>query len=147
MGPGGLRDIEFSVQLLQLVHGRSDVLIRSSNTIDALRALAMWGYVGREEASQLEHSYRFLRTLEHRIQLRHLRRTHIVPQDPDELRVIARSMGITSNPIDTLISQWGSNRADLRPDSVALPRLRDFVHSVFLTRLEPCATLKHSAAV
>ena len=62
LGPGGLRDIEFSVQLLQLVHGRSDVLIRSSNTIDALRALAMWGYVGREEASQLEHSYRFLRT-------------------------------------------------------------------------------------
>ena len=114
LGPGGLRDIEFSVQLLQLVHGRSDVLIRSSNTIDALRALAMWGYVGREEASQLEHSYRFLRTLEHRIQLRHLRRTHIVPQDPDELRVIARSMGITSNPIDTLISQWGSNRAEVR---------------------------------
>lgn len=114
LGPGGLRDIEFSVQLLQLVHGRSDVLIRSSNTIDALRALAMWGYVGREEASQLEHSYRFLRTLEHRIQLRHLRRTHIMPQDPDELRVIARSMGITSNPIDTLISQWGSNRTEVR---------------------------------
>ncbi len=114
LGPGGLRDIEFSVQLLQLVHGRSDVLIRSSNTIDALRALAMWGYVGRDEASKLEHSYRFLRTLEHRIQLRHLRRTHTMPQDPEELRVIARSMGITSDPGATLIEQWGRNRAEVR---------------------------------
>lgn len=114
LGPGGLRDIEFSVQLLQLVHGRSDVLIRSSNTIDALRALAMWGYVGRHEASKLEHSYRFLRTLEHRIQLRHLRRTHTMPTDPDELRVIARSMGITSDPATTLIEHWGRNRTEVR---------------------------------
>ncbi len=114
LGPGGLRDIEFSVQLLQLVHGRSDVLIRSSNTIDALRALAMWGYVGRDEASKLEHSYRFLRTLEHRIQLRHLRRTHTMPQNPEELRVIARSMGITSDPGATLIEQWGRNRTEVR---------------------------------
>ena len=114
LGPGGLRDIEFSVQLLQLVHGRSDVLIRSSNTIDALRALAMWGYVGRDEASKLEQSYRFLRTLEHRIQLRHLRRTHTMPTDPDELRVIARSMGITSDPAATLLEQWGRNRTEVR---------------------------------
>jgi glutamate-ammonia-ligase adenylyltransferase len=114
LGPGGLRDIEFSVQLLQLVHGRSDVLIRSSNTIDALRALAMWGYVGRDEATKLEQSYRFLRTLEHRIQLRHLRRTHTMPTDPDELRVIARSMGITSDPATTLLEQWGRNRTEVR---------------------------------
>jgi glutamate-ammonia-ligase adenylyltransferase len=114
LGPGGLRDIEFSVQLLQLVHGRSDVLIRSNNTIDALRALALWGYVGRDEASKLEQSYRFLRTLEHRIQLRHLRRTHTMPTDPDELRVIARSMGITSDPATTLLEQWGRNRNEVR---------------------------------
>jgi glutamate-ammonia-ligase adenylyltransferase len=114
LGPGGLRDIEFSVQLLQLVHGRSDVLIRSSNTIDALRALATWGYVGRDEASKLEHSYRFLRTLEHRIQLRHMRRTHIMPTDPEELRVIARSMGITSDPVETLLEQWMRNRTEVR---------------------------------
>jgi [glutamine synthetase] adenylyltransferase / [glutamine synthetase]-adenylyl-L-tyrosine phosphorylase len=114
LGPGGLRDIEFSVQLLQLVHGRSDVLIRSSNTIDALRALAMWGYVGRDEASKLEQSYRFLRTLEHRIQLRHLRRTHTMPTNPEELRVIARSMGITSDPATTLLEQWGRNRTEVR---------------------------------
>ena len=66
LGPGGLRDVEFSVQLLQLVHGRSDVMLRSANTLDALEALATWGYVGREDAHGLAGAYRFLRTLEHR---------------------------------------------------------------------------------
>ena len=65
LGPGGLRDVEFSVQLLQLVHGRSDVMLRSPTTLVALEALATWGYVGREDASALAYAYRFLRTLEH----------------------------------------------------------------------------------
>lgn len=114
LGPGGLRDIEFSVQLLQLVHGRSDVLLRSSNTIDALRALATWGYVGREEATKLEHSYRFLRTLEHHLQLRHLRRTHTLPDDAQELLTLARSIGIKSDPVDTLLKQWKDHAKDVR---------------------------------
>lgn len=114
LGPGGLRDIEFSVQLLQLVHGRSDVLLRSSNTIDALRALATWGYVGREEAAKLEHSYRFLRTLEHHLQLRHLRRTHTLPEDPQELLTLARSIGIKSDPVETLLKQWKDHAKDVR---------------------------------
>ncbi len=114
LGPGGLRDIEFSVQLLQLVHGRSDVLLRSSNTIDALRALATWGYVGRDEASKLESSYRFLRTLEHHLQLRQLRRTHTMPEAPDELRTLARSMGIKAEPVETLLKQWKAHATDVR---------------------------------
>lgn len=114
LGPGGLRDIEFSVQLLQLVHGRSDVLLRSSNTIDALRALATWGYVGRDEATKLEHSYRFLRTLEHHLQLRQLRRTHTLPEDPQELLILARSIGIKSDPVDTLLKQWKEHAKDVR---------------------------------
>jgi len=114
LGPGGLRDIEFSVQLLQLVHGRSDVLLRSSNTIDALRALATWGYVGREESMKLEQSYRFLRTLEHHLQLRQLRRTHTLPEDPHELLTLARSIGIKSDPVDTLLKQWREHAKDVR---------------------------------
>ncbi len=114
LGPGGLRDIEFSVQLLQLVHGRSDVLLRSSNTIDALRALATWGYVGRDEAMKLEHSYRFLRTLEHHLQLRQLRRTHTLPEDPHELTTLARSIGIRSDPMETLVKQWKDHAKDVR---------------------------------
>ena len=69
-GPGGLRDVEFAVQLLQLVHGRTDDMLRSPNTLAALEALSTYGYVGRGDAAGLERAYRFLRTVEHRLQLR-----------------------------------------------------------------------------
>jgi len=76
LGPGGLRDVEFSVQLLQLVHGRTDPSLRSATTLEALAALARGGYVGRDDAAVLDRAYRHLRCLEHRIQLHRLRRTH-----------------------------------------------------------------------
>ncbi|HXL88579.1 MAG TPA: bifunctional glutamine-synthetase adenylyltransferase/deadenyltransferase, partial [Streptosporangiaceae bacterium] len=63
LGPGGLRDIEFAVQLLQLVHGRTDESLRVPGTLAALRALAAGGYVGRADADDLAESYRFLRRL------------------------------------------------------------------------------------
>jgi [glutamine synthetase] adenylyltransferase / [glutamine synthetase]-adenylyl-L-tyrosine phosphorylase len=93
LGRGGLRDVEFAVQLLQLVHGRGDVTLRSPTTMVALAALADGGYVGRDDAAQLAASYRFLRSLEHRLQLRQLRRTHLLPTSPAERRRIARAMG------------------------------------------------------
>jgi len=93
LGPGGLRDVEFAVQLLQLVHGRADVSIRSPNTLIALRALADGGYVGRDDATRLAAAYRFLRTVEHRLQLQRLRRTHLLPTAEPALRWIARAMG------------------------------------------------------
>src|SRR5207244_7623285 len=77
-GPGGLRDIEFAVQLLQLVHGRIDETLRSPSTLDVLRALSHGGYVGRADGEALDRAYRFLRTVEHRLQLQRLRRTHTV---------------------------------------------------------------------
>ena len=92
LGPGGLRDVEFAVQLLQLVHGRYDKGLRSPTTLRALEALARHGYVGRVDAVTLAASYRFLRTLEHRLQLQRLRRTHTVPTGEAELRWLARSM-------------------------------------------------------
>jgi glutamate-ammonia-ligase adenylyltransferase len=93
LGPGGLRDVEFAVQLLQLVHGRGDEAIRSPTTLVAMSALADGGYVGREDAAQLASAYRFLRTVEHRLQLQQLRRTHLLPADERGLRWLARSMG------------------------------------------------------
>jgi [glutamine synthetase] adenylyltransferase / [glutamine synthetase]-adenylyl-L-tyrosine phosphorylase len=92
LGPGGLRDIEFAVQLLQLVHGRSDDSIRSPATLPALAALAEGGYVGREDAASLAAAYRFLRAVEHLLQLRQLRRTHILPDDPAVLRRLGRAL-------------------------------------------------------
>ncbi len=106
LGRGGLRDIEFAVQLLQLVHGRTDTSLRAPDTLSALQALTASGYVGREDGASLEAAYRFLRTLEHRLQLRRLRRTHLVPTDPAELRILGRSMGFTAEPASELVGEW-----------------------------------------
>lgn len=96
LGRGGLRDVEFAVQLLQLVHGRGDEALRLGSTVDALAMLGDRGYVGRTDAAELGESYRFLRNLEHRLQLQRLRRTHLFPADgdTDELRWLARASGI-----------------------------------------------------
>ncbi len=95
LGRGGLRDIEFAVQLLQLVHGRTDESVRSGTTLVALEQLAEAGYVGREDARQLAQAYRWLRVVEHRLMLHRLRRTHLLPASDDEagLRRIARAVG------------------------------------------------------
>ena len=93
LGPGGLRDIEFAVQLLQLVHGRGDESLREPSTLAALAALAVGGYVGRKDAAAMASAYRFLRAIEHLLQLRRLRRTHLLPEDPVVLREIGRALG------------------------------------------------------
>ena len=98
LGPGGLRDVEFSVQLLQLVHGRTDETLRSATTLEALAALSAGGYVAREDAATLDRAYRTLRTLEHRIQLRRMRRTHLMPTASAELRHLGRGLRLFSEP-------------------------------------------------
>ncbi|GAA3889170.1 bifunctional [glutamine synthetase] adenylyltransferase/[glutamine synthetase]-adenylyl-L-tyrosine phosphorylase [Saccharothrix violaceirubra] len=97
LGRGGLRDVEFAVQLLQLVHGRGDETLRIQATTQALAALGRGGYVGRADAADFGRAYRFLRTLEHRLQLQRLLRTHLFPADDDAagLRWLARSVGFT----------------------------------------------------
>jgi glutamate-ammonia-ligase adenylyltransferase len=92
LGPGGLRDIEFAVQLLQLVHGRADETLRDPATLPALACLATQGYVGRQDAAGLADAYRFLRAVEHLLQLRQLRRTHSLPTDPVVLRQVGRAL-------------------------------------------------------
>src|SRR6201996_1791382 len=99
LGPGGLRDIEFAVQLLQLVHGRDDDRIRVPATLPALAALAAGGYVGRGDAEDLAQDYRFLRNTEHLLQLYQLRRTHTLPSDPAVLRRLGRALGSNSKPV------------------------------------------------
>ena len=94
LGKGGLRDVEFTVQLLQLVHGRTDVSLRVRPTLQALACLRDAGYVARGDADLLDRDYRILRVLEHRIQLRRLRRSHLVPTGEDDMRRLARAMGV-----------------------------------------------------
>ncbi len=98
LGPGGLRDIEFAVQLLQLVHGRTDETLRSPATLPALAALAVGGYVGRADAEELGAAYRFLRRTEHLLQLGRLSRTHTLPEDPVVLRRLGRAMRFNDGP-------------------------------------------------
>ncbi|MFD5201067.1 bifunctional [glutamine synthetase] adenylyltransferase/[glutamine synthetase]-adenylyl-L-tyrosine phosphorylase [Streptomyces sp. NPDC058375] len=114
LGPGGLRDVEFAVQLLQLVHGRSDASLHSGSTLKALRALAEGGYVGRADAAQLDEAYRFLRAMEHRIQLYRLRRTHLVPEDEADLRRLGRSLGMRTDPVAELNKAWRRHASVVR---------------------------------
>lgn len=99
LGPGGLRDVEFAVQLLQLVHGRIDDTLRVRNTVQALEALSQAAYVGREDSAKLIEAYEFLRLLEHRLQLHRFRRTHTLP-DPDDaqhMRWLAATAGFKAS--------------------------------------------------
>lgn len=119
LGPGGIRDIEFTVQLLQLVHGLSDDGIRQRGTLDALDALVTEGYIGRAEASAFARDYRVLRLLEHRVQLRQLRRTHLMPSRPEELRVLARATGLADTG-DGIWALWESVKREVRDIHVRL---------------------------
>ena len=116
LGPGGLRDIEFAVQLLQLVHGRTDDAVRSGTTLVALEQLAAGGYVGREDARHLAEAYCWLRAVEHRLQLHKLRRTHLLPPDDDSvaLRRLARSMGHRGNVLEALARERAGYGREVR---------------------------------
>ncbi len=117
-GPGGLRDIEFAVQLLQLVHGRGDESLRVPGTIPALRALVAGGYVGRADGEALLRGYRFLRGVEHRLQLQGLRRTHIVPTEPAALRWLAAAIGYAATPgrsaVEEFRAEWVTHATEVR---------------------------------
>ena len=91
-GRGGIRDVEFAVQLLQMVHGRRDPRLREPNTLRALATLAEEGYVPQADADALADAYRFLRRLEHRLQIVRDLQTHDLPARParaDDARALA----------------------------------------------------------
>ena len=92
-GRGGIRDIEFSVQLLQLVHGGQDPALRSPATLDALAELGAGGYVEADDARSLDYAYRLLRTVEHRLQLVAEQQVHTLPAGGEAMDRLARVMG------------------------------------------------------
>lgn len=118
LGRGGLRDVEFTVQLLQLVHGKSDETLRRRDTTSAIAALSAGGYIGRSDAAGFDHAYRYLRVLEHRIQLFQLRRTHLMPVREEALRSLAKAMlGPFSRERphpDTLLAAWHQTKRSVR---------------------------------
>lgn len=114
LGPGGLRDVEFAVQLLQMVHGRVEERLRSPTTLTALQELIDGGYVGRRDGAAMVEAYEFLRGLEHRVQLYRLRRAHLLPDDPASLRRLGRSMGFVRDSAATLVKTWQAHRREVR---------------------------------
>ncbi|KHL03109.1 bifunctional [glutamine synthetase] adenylyltransferase/[glutamine synthetase]-adenylyl-L-tyrosine phosphorylase [Sinomonas humi] len=118
LGAGGLRDVEFTVQLLQLVHGRADESLRVRDTTSAIAALAAGGYIGRSAAAEFDASYRRLRLLEHRIQLSQLRRTHLMPVREDALRALARAvqgiMDTSKASPEALLDSWHRTKRSVR---------------------------------
>ena len=132
LGKGGLRDVEFTVQMLQLVHGRTDESLRLRSTLDALQALSQGGYMSRRQAQRLSEDYRFERVMEHRQQMWQFHRTHLFPdlgpasrggldaprainiQELDEnveLRRLARAFGMRN---DELVDAYDSTRREIR---------------------------------
>lgn len=118
LGPGGLRDVEFTVQLLQLVHGKSDETLRRKDTTSAIAALSAGGYIGRADAAGFDDAYRYLRLLEHRIQLFQMRRTHLMPVNEASLRFLAKAvLGPFSHERphpDALVSSWQKTKKSVR---------------------------------
>jgi glutamate-ammonia-ligase adenylyltransferase len=93
IGPGGIREVEFFAQSLQLVWGGREPRVRGCNTLDALRRLRARGFVSEREEAELSDAYLFLRRLEHRIQFATGLQTHTLPADPAMVERIARSLG------------------------------------------------------
>ena len=122
LGQGSLRDVEFAVQLLQLVHGKADESLHEQGTVEALTALAAGGYVGRDDAANLTASYEFLRLLEHRLQLQRLKRTHTLPAADDEegMRWLARAAHMRPDGSQTVAKVL---RNEIKRNAVRVRRL------------------------
>lgn len=118
LGRGGIRELEFFVQTLQLLHGGRVPQVRGPNTLAGLRSLARAGVAEGPVAEGLAGCYRFLRTLEHAVQSLHLLRTHRLPSAADELRVVARRQGFEGDePVGPFLD--------------ALDAVRSRVHAAF----------------
>ncbi len=124
LGRGGLRDVEFTAQLMQLVHGTTDESLRVMDTFSALDALAAAGLLSRVDRDVFRRNYEFLRTLEHRVQLVKLRRTHLLPAEESDLRRIARAMGLKPQELEDRWNQARSETAALHDSVFYRPLLK-----------------------
>jgi [glutamine synthetase] adenylyltransferase / [glutamine synthetase]-adenylyl-L-tyrosine phosphorylase len=93
LGRGGIREIEFFVQTQQLIAGGRNPRLRCRETLVALRALADGGWIDEATCTDLQDAYRFLRTVEHRLQMVADEQTHTLPSRRDELDGFARFLG------------------------------------------------------
>ena len=116
LGAGGIREIEFVVQALQLLHGARHAFLQETSTLKALPVLAELELIPRDEARALEAAYRFLRRVEHRLQIEAEQQTHTIPENGEPLDRLARSLGFSSKETftDTLRGHMEKVRAVFR---------------------------------
>ena len=125
LGEGGIREIEFMAQTLQLVWGGREPSFRIQQTLAALRLLRRAGLVPARAATELAAAYRFLRQVEHRLQMVADRQTHDVPKAPDDIARIATFMGYADSTAfaTALLRQLGRVRAHYTDVFEQLPDL------------------------
>ena len=150
-GPGGIRDIEFSTQLLVLVRGRTDPLVRSPNTLLALEQLKRAGSVDAYDANHLSIAYRYLRTVEHRMQLRDERAVYEIPADEEGRNWLARVLGHRDEDGRTAVEVFDEHHArylasvrSIQQKLFLRPTLEEFVthsHEAWLNPAEQLETL------
>ena len=123
-GRGGIREVEFFVQIQQMIHGGRDVSVRSPATLDAIGALLGAGRLDQVAAGELADAYRLLRTVEHRVQMVNDAQTHLLPAEPAALDNVAQLHGLSDG--DALlgllrphIAQAGAVFDALAPDTSA----------------------------
>ncbi|MFN8544639.1 MAG: bifunctional [glutamate--ammonia ligase]-adenylyl-L-tyrosine phosphorylase/[glutamate--ammonia-ligase] adenylyltransferase [Candidatus Binatia bacterium] len=107
LGRGGIREVEFFVQAQQLVHAGKDARLRERGTLATLARLAESGYVEPAQAQVLAAAYRFLRDVEHKLQIVQQRQTQLIPSDADAERALARRMGFRGG--DGVEVFWGAH--------------------------------------
>ncbi|WP_315853126.1 bifunctional [glutamate--ammonia ligase]-adenylyl-L-tyrosine phosphorylase/[glutamate--ammonia-ligase] adenylyltransferase [Paludisphaera rhizosphaerae] len=133
-GHGGIRDVEFVVQFLQLLHGGEYPIVRSTNTLEAIDRLEQVGSLTAEERSVMDDTYRFLRQVEHRLQMLFDRQTHEMPRQMEELRTLAIRMGyVPYGPTENRVGPAERFLADYRSKTELNRRiLNHILHEAFL---------------
>ncbi|MCX8038653.1 MAG: DUF294 nucleotidyltransferase-like domain-containing protein, partial [Candidatus Sumerlaeia bacterium] len=120
-GRGGIREIEFIVAALEILHGQTRPHLRERSTLGALRALAAEGILSRDDAALLESAYRFFRRIEHALQCMAWQQTHLIPDDPAERAALAHRCGIRrATPSESAEAFVGEHQ-----------RLAEAVHALF----------------
>ena len=99
LGVGGIREVEFFVQIFQLLYGGAQPLLRQQNTLKTIEILRQYHYILNSDAENLRHDYVFLRKLEHRLQMAQELQTHTIPGDVEQQQVLARHMGYEEEDI------------------------------------------------
>jgi glutamate-ammonia-ligase adenylyltransferase len=120
-GRGGIREVEFFVQIQQMIHGGRDPSVRAPATLDAIRALTAAARLDEATGAELAAAYRLLRTIEHRVQMVDDAQTHLLPPSPDALDNVAQLHGLGSGPklVDALrptVERVGAIFDSLAPD-------------------------------